>query len=414
MTMLAMRNVVQNYAWGSTTMLQTIRGNGEPAAVPEAELWMGSHPRGPSRLVLGDGTEKEIAPNSIPFLFKILTAEKGLSIQAHPHKTAAEEGYARENEAGIPLHAPQRNYRDTNHKPELVCALTDFWGLRGFRPVSAISSELERVIAHTVGVPDEFKRLIGDLYDEPTVHLWRRVFLNLLKVREDATLCRALCAGAAEYAGSRDGRDRDDPYWWVLELQRQFPDDPGTLAPLYLNLVRLRPGQAMYLDAGTLHAYLYGAAVEIMANSDNVLRAGCTEKHVDIAEIGRILVFDRKETVVIKPDIKPDKEQPLWTYHTPAGEFELHRVVLPAEGSVRLVHKRGPVVVLAVGGAVGLSSGDQSLTVQPGHSAFLQLYRPDKPETVELAVVGEAAVGEAADHIVFVAALPGAIVSEDR
>ena len=290
---------------------------------------MGSHPRGRSVLVSNDGEETPIPENSVPFLFKVLTAELGLSIQAHPSKIQAEEGYARENEAGIPVDAPHRNYRDTNHKPELLCALTDFYGLRGFRPVTAIAADLIQVCAATEELPPSLCAAVASLEDEPELDAWQGVFRTLLEIGKNPTYRAALTEAAARVARSQGtpepdagAVDRTDRYWWVLELQRQFPGDPGTLAPLYLNLVHLRPGEAVYLDAQTLHAYLFGAGVEIMANSDNVLRSGCTPKHVDVAELSRVLSF----TAVSAPVITPAADSAIWVYRTPATEFELHRV----------------------------------------------------------------------------------------
>ncbi len=397
-----MRNVVQNYAWGSTTMLRAIRNVPGTAAEEEAELWMGSHPRGPSTLLLPDGTEERVPPDSIPFLFKILTAQSALSIQTHPDRIAAEEGYARENEVGIPVNAPERNYRDTNHKPELVCAVSDFWGLRGFRPVSAISSELERVVASAPELPEKFRRMVAEFYEEPTVERWRSLFPDLLRAREDDVFRENLCRGGADYALSRNGRDRDDPYWWVLELQKQFPGDPGTLAPLYLNLVHLHPGEAMFLDAGTLHAYLYGAAVELMANSDNVLRAGCTVKHVDVSELVRNVTFEWKEP----SPTKPSPHTPVWTYRTPAQEFELHRVILQPQRPVALAVSSGPVVFLALENEVTLKGEEHSLVLSPGESAFLKLDRNDGAGTVTFSGLGN----EDETSVLFIASLPGTVM----
>ncbi len=394
-----MENTVQHYGWGSTTMLQRLRGVDEPAEEREAELWMGAHPRGPSLLVDPEGHTTPIPVNTIPFLLKILTAEKGLSIQAHPDKISAEEGFARENAAGVPVHGRERNYRDTNHKPELICGVTDFWALRGFRPVSAIAMELAGIIEGAPNIPVALARAIEELYEDATVTRWKRVFLDLLRIRDDGKTRSALCAAAERYAAARAGRDRDDPYWWVLELQRQFPDDPGTIAPLYLNLVHLKPGQAMYLDANTLHAYLYGTGVEIMAASDNVLRAGCTEKHVDVDELARILRFDRENV----PPVKPHREARVWTYITPAREFELHRLRIRPHERIALSHRSGPVVVLSIAGEVEVHAGGTTLSLTPGTSVFIEPPRGGSENTISVVPGSDGTEGEA---IVFVAALP--------
>lgn len=367
-----MENVVHHYAWGSTTMMAKIK-NAPPSEQPEAEQWMGSHPRGQSILVDDDGGKKPIPLNSVPFLFKILTAEKGLSIQAHPSKVQAEEGFARENAAEIPIDAPHRNYRDANHKPELICAVTDFWGLRGFRPLTAIAFDLVSLCEIAPDLPQKFVSAVREFEENPIPERWRTVFLRLLEIGADRRVGNLLIEGAARLAGEnsaadpREGRiDRNDRFWWVLELQRQFPGDPGTLAPLYLNLVHLSPGEAMYLDAQTLHAYLYGAGIEIMASSDNVLRSGCTEKHVDIDELARVLSFDG----VLEPVIQPHRGAGVSRYATPAEEFELRRVVLREESQFRFIRKSGPVIVLAVGGTVVVSNGDNTVPIDSGASVF--------------------------------------------
>jgi mannose-6-phosphate isomerase len=335
---------------------------------------MGSHPRGRSELVAPDGTTRPIRDNSLPFLLKILAAEKGLSIQAHPSKIQAEEGYARENEANIPLDAPHRNYRDTNHKPELICALSDFWGLRGFRPISAIALELELLCDRSEYLRSALGLLLEELLERSDTDSWRRTFLQLLELGADRKGAGELvdaAAGLARDSGTGDpalGKvDRSDRYWWVLELQRQFPDDPGVLAPLYLNLIHLRPGEAAFLDARILHAYLYGGGIEIMANSDNVLRAGCTVKHVDITELGRVLTFEGDTPVPIRPE--PGHAVSL--YATPAAEFELMRVNVAVATRMELVRDRGEVIVLAVGTRAELTDDEGSVRIGPGESAFL-------------------------------------------
>lgn len=405
-------------------MLSQIKGV-PPTGEPEAEQWMGAHPRGLSVLVDADGGETPLPANSIPFLFKILTAEKGLSIQAHPSKVQAEEGYARENEAGIPIDAAHRNYRDANHKPELICGITDFWGLRGFRPLSAILFDLLALCDTAPDLPDEFVAAVRDFEEDPTPKTWRRTFLRLLEIGGSEP-SRGALVSAAERLARRRGtvdpkeghRDRSDRFWWVLELQRQFPGDPGTIAPLYLNLVHLAPGEAMYLDAQTLHAYLYGAGVEIMANSDNVLRSGCTVKHVDVEELSRVLVFD----TTLQPVIRPDRGKAVWRYETPAAEFELHRVELKDNTAVEGVRGNGPVIVVAIGGGVAVSEGAGAITIASGESAYIESSpreeRPSGESTFTIAAAPENTTPSASlnngSPTAFVATLPGSVTFRGR
>ena len=436
MAIYRMVNTVQHYAWGSSSMLSALRAAVDPLKAGaadasdgrEAELWMGSHPRGPSAVVLADGGTAGLdeliggAPETVvgaaalnllpdgaapglPFLFKILTAEKGLSIQAHPSRRQAAEGYEREDRAGIALDAPHRNYRDRNHKPELICALGDFWGLRGFRPLDELVDEMVRWSRHFVdGALDALRGRIEGLAAEPSWERWRAVFLEVLRVgsspEERSRLVAALGRYGASHSVAHGGANRDDRYWWVGELMRQFPNDPGAAAPLYLNLVHLRRAQAMYLEAGVLHAYLYGAGVEIMANSDNVLRSGCTVKHVDPDELARALIFEGA------PAVRLSGEGEAYRYRTAAQEFELTRLTAPggvgAAASYPLTKTEGPMVVLAVGGevvveATGRDRESESIALVPTESAFIDHATP--------AVLVTPARGATA----FIAALPGAV-----
>jgi mannose-6-phosphate isomerase len=293
-------NPVMTYAWGSHTALADLLGHPQPSEAPQAELWMGAHPKAPSMLagaavprsltdlIAADPLHTLGAPvaaafdGRLPFLFKVLAARQPLSIQAHPSLEQAREGFARENRAGVPLDAPQRNYRDANHKPELICALTPFWALCGFRPPEQIARLLEKACGDTLG------DLLGDLRaqsHQPPLRTLLEGLLALSASRRGAALDAAVdfCLASRE----------DAAHWgWLPRLAQAYPGDIGTLAPLFLNLVCLQPGEALFLPAGVLHAYLEGTGIEIMANSDNVLRGGLTPKHVDLPELLAVLDFE--------------------------------------------------------------------------------------------------------------------------
>ena len=441
MALYRMENPVQSYAWGSRAMLAAIRAaeqplefHGNEVTEPEAEMWMGSHPRGPST-VLGDDGERTALPDhlaadpekslgaeaaalrppgeetpGLPFLFKILTAERGLSIQSHPTRERAAEGFGREEGDGIDIAAPNRNYRDRNHKPELMCALSDFWGLRGFRPYHELVDEMAALATALTGplpdVADALRRFAVAAAPET----WREAFSMLVPPERDSRRRAMLADSVARYAASRgtggSGADRDSRYWWCLELLRQFPGDPGAAAPLYLNLVHLHPGDAMYLDAGILHAYLYGAGVEIMANSDNVLRAGCTAKHVDVPELLATLSFDGESVVPLVPEAVEAGGVRVQRYATDAREFELTAIAAPTEAGTAEIQKRsGPAVLLAVGGTAraacpsdgGRDRGGE-LELAPAESAFVDHN------------TGSVSVWLDAGTQLFVAALPGTVV----
>jgi len=333
-----LENTIQEYAWGSFTALAELLGQPSPAPEPQAEMWMGAHPKAPSRVrvcgksvslielieenpqaILGAGVCRKFGPR-LPYLFKVLAAANPLSIQAHPSREQARRGFQEENRAGVPLAAPERNYKDENHKPECICALTPFWALNGFRKISEIISILKQC---TAGMT---LKLLDALGEQPVKAGLKLFFKSLLTAEE--SLKRQLIRRVTKYAQHHAGKD--PAYRWVAALHEKYPTDIGLLAPLFLNLVRLEPGQAMFLAAGQLHAYLDGVGIELMANSDNVLRGGLTSKHVDLAELLKVLVFEELEIDILAPRKVNDHEI---MYPTPAEEFALS-VICPMEGKI--------------------------------------------------------------------------------
>lgn len=322
-----LENTVQEYAWGSRSAIAKLLGEPVPSTRPQAELWMGAHPKAPSQVVLEVetvpltrwiardphavlGGAAEPFSNELPFLFKVLAAAMPLSIQAHPDLEQAREGFARENARGIELSASTRNYRDPNHKPELICALTPFWALNGFREPARI-----RALAGALGTRGV--DALCTLLDGPDGI--RRFFSELMTMAREP-----LCVMVRESVEKARGlADTDPAFDWMVRLSREFPDDPGVLGPLMLNLVRLEPGQAMALPARRLHAYLDGTGMEIMANSDNVLRGGLTVKHVDVPELLRVLSFEPSRPGVMEPTRVSDAEA---VYTSSAREFVLSAI----------------------------------------------------------------------------------------
>lgn len=366
MAVYKLTNSIQDYPWGSDSVIPALLGLPNPDRSPMAELWMGAHPKAPSRIsfesrqigldvaiasepaaMLGESTASRF-DKALPFLFKVLAAEKALSIQAHPNKTQAAEGFDRENRDGIPVGAPNRNYRDANHKPEIVCALSEFWALCGFRPVEKISSDLGRFNAPLLR---EATSLMGRAADEISLEYFVKTLLNADSDVRAATIDEVV--KNAKTSGGDVGR-------WVVELNGQFPGDIGVLAPHFLNLIRLSPGQALYLDAGILHAYLHGASVELMANSDNVLRGGLTGKHVDIPELVKTLVFRGEERTPI--EAAPNAEG-VFLYPTKVPEFELSRVELDTAESIPIRISSAAIAICVGGnGDIGNEKGKQTFT----------------------------------------------------
>lgn len=381
-------NTVRPYAWGSVTALPELLGE-PPTGEPQAELWMGAHPSAPSLVErptgqvplhdviaadptgeLGDAALREFGPR-LPFLFKILAAGAPLSLQVHPDLEQAEQGYADEERQGVPLSAPERNYKDSNHKPELVCALSSFEGLCGFRPAAESAEVFDALEV------DGLKPYVDLLRAQPESAALREVFTAVLATDPaDIADTVAQAVSAAERLGASDSRYAA-AYRACAAAARHYPGDPGFLAALLLNHVRLQPGEALYLGAGVPHAYLDGLGVELMANSDNVLRCGFTPKHVDVPELLRIVRFESRDTGVLRPEAGPAGAE---VYSTPAREFGLSRYVLAPGASEVPLAAGAPQILLCTAGELLLRPAGQpseeapegeAITLRPGQSAYL-------------------------------------------
>ncbi|MFG2841749.1 mannose-6-phosphate isomerase, class I [Kitasatospora sp. NPDC048296] len=371
-------NTVRPYAWGSLTALPELLGQ-QPTGEPQAELWMGAHPGDPSRADRGEGPrrldeliaadpEGELGAASVarfgptlPFLFKVLTAGTPLSIQAHPTPDQAKAGFAAENALGIPLDAPERSYRDDNHKPEMICALGEFEGLCGFRrPAEAaelmagLSVPGHDALIDLLSVEDEAEALRGTLAAVLTM--------------DDRTAERIARETAQALAECDDG-DPDWDYAPYARIAKDFPEDRGLITAFLLNHFRLRASEALYLGAGVPHAYLSGACVELQANSDNVLRAGLTPKHIDVPELLKVVVFESDAARVVRPvPVAATPGEQL--YPVPIDEFRLSRFEL--DGVEREIDGRTPQILLCTEGAVRLTATDgTALDLVRGQSAFL-------------------------------------------
>ncbi|PHM52434.1 mannose-6-phosphate isomerase [Xenorhabdus sp. KK7.4] len=370
--MLKMTNQIQHYDWGSTTALTDIYGIANPDNQPMAELWMGAHPKCSSQ-VADPETGQPIALNQLiaqdpekylgkkvatqfgrlPFLFKVLCAAQPLSIQVHPDKSSAEKGFTRENAAGIPLNSPQRNYKDDNHKPELVYALTPFRAMNAFRPLSEITELLSYVSnAH----PD-----IQPFIQHPTEQGLSFLFAQLLNMQgKQKSLALAVLKSALN---SRQG----EPWETIKKMTEFYPDDNGLFTPLLLNIVELQPGQAMFLYARTPHAYLEGVALEVMANSDNVLRAGLTSKHIDVPELMANLEFSSKPAATLLTI--PTQEKEALNYSVPVNDF--HFSIYAVSGQPITLENDSASVLFCSGGQITVKSAEQELKLYAGESIFL-------------------------------------------
>lgn len=301
--------------------------------------------------LLGESVAKRFG--ELPFLFKVLCAAQPLSIQVHPNKHNSEIGFAKENAAGIPMDAAERNYKDPNHKPELVFALTPFLAMNAFREFSEIVSLLQPVSgAHTA---------IAHFLQEPNAERLSQLFASLLNMQGDEK-SRALAVLKAAL-NSQQG----EPWQTIRVISEFYPDDSGLFSPLLLNVVKLNPGEAMFLFAETPHAYLQGVALEVMANSDNVLRAGLTPKYIDIPELVANVKFvakpaDQLLTTPVKHGAELDFPIPVEDF-----AFSLHD--LSAQDTA--ISQQSAAILFCVEGEAVLSKGEQRLVLKPGESAFI-------------------------------------------
>ena len=412
-----LHNTVKNFEWGSTDAIPAILGT-VPDGTPCAELWLGAHPVSPSRLDVGHtrtqapldrqnrlggqatagsvATEAEPRPGPnlieylagdpegllghdslesfgarLPFLLKVLSASKALSIQVHPNSEQARAGFAAEEEAGPALDAPNRNFKDASAKPELIYALTDFHALTGFRPRKAVRATFERMLSQPLTPPslDVLGAIIGALKSfSESKALSRAVEIILSDPRTSGLVDEVAAHGMDELPAGHISRSGSavDPAQTFSELVTDYPHDPGALVGLMLNRVHLQPGEALTMDAGVLHAYLFGTGIEIMASSDNVVRGGLTSKHVDIEQLATITEFRSGAPRMVEPD------------HSgmllgPTDDFALQALRCPR---MTTVERRGAAIALCTAGTVTLSSLGSTLTLERGQSAFIAANEP--------------------------------------
>ncbi|WP_241647126.1 mannose-6-phosphate isomerase, class I [Rosenbergiella metrosideri] len=368
--MYKLQNCVQRYAWGSPTALTERFGFANPERLPMAEVWMGAHLSASSQVVIRGNWQSlaaEIASHplsmlgqatyqtfqQLPFLVKLLAVERPLSIQVHPTRDVAQRGFRRENKAHIPLNAPTRNYRDANHKPELVYALTPFKALKGFKPFDEIARAFQRL---------NWDHPAVDLFiDNPTSNALQQLFSSCLRLAEDdkqRVLTHLL----------HSVEQQEQPIGQTVRMIAEvWPTDLGLLMPLFLNIITLQPGEALYLAAGTPHTYLQGVGIEVMANSDNVLRAGLTTKHIDIEELVANVQFqeDKAEQRRLAPIISGNQ----YCYQVPESDFSLSIITLTS--TCRISTQGLPQLILCLEGVLDLSTAQQALTLSLGESLFI-------------------------------------------
>ncbi len=375
--LFSLKGKVQNYAWGGTKYIPKLLGLHEDGN-PCAEYWLGAHVNAPSILQTSDGYQPlddylksnlsellgtEIAQKfgRLPFLFKVLDVKDMLSIQVHPTKKEAEKGFKYENDKGIPLNAPNRNYKDDNHKPEIMVALSEFWLLHGFLPKDKLVQTLKSI--------PEFVHLLPIFEEKGYFGLYKQVM-----EQSEAASNRILQPLANRIVPLyKTGKlDKSNPDYWaakaVVDSEDKTTLDKGIYSIYFFNIVKANKGEAVFQDAGIPHAYLEGQNMELMANSDNVLRGGLTPKHVDVPELLKHIAFEETHPNIMLGAIQEDGIERI--YKSPAPDFELSQMIF-ASGDKYHSKAKTAQILMVIEGEVKISEGDTSLVLSKGQSAFL-------------------------------------------
>ena len=367
---------VKYYEWGSTESIQNLTGKAELKGKTAAELWMGDHPSGPNMIKEGDKLiplhtlvkeegEKLIGDRAykkfggrIPFLFKVLAAAKPLSIQSHPSKKQAEEGFERENILEIPLDDFSRGYKDNNHKPEIILALTDFKMMKGFRDFNSITRNFRTYCGKTSGFLFEG---LEDLSEKRKIKTFFERTLSGCKSE-----CSSMIEEALKTAEKEEYRDSLEAEM-IRKFSVYYPGDTGILSPLYLNCGMIKKGEAVYIPAGELHAYVEGTGIELMANSDNVFRGGLTPKHIDKEELVKILVYNAVEIRKTEQKIKNNET----FYITESDEFLLSEITVDDKNTYISEKERNIDILICYDGEAevkALNGENSTIKVKKGES----------------------------------------------
>ncbi|EHH1181470.1 mannose-6-phosphate isomerase, class I [Vibrio vulnificus] len=372
-----LNNPVKNFPWGSRTAIRDYFGIDNSNLEHQAEIWMGAHPSASSSISkasvdvslyeviasnpdywLGKRTKENFS--SLPFLMKVLAAEEPLSIQVHPSKKAAELGFAKENQQGIPLDAANRNYKDANHKPELVYALTPYLAMNGFREFAQIVANFDAIDLPVL--EDVFQPFKQD----PNPLTLAEFFAAILTLKGELK-----AQAISQLLNSLKMIDKDHFAYQasllIYRFSHLYPEDVGLFAPLLLNVIELQPGEAMFLYAETPHAYIHGLGVEVMANSDNVLRAGLTPKYIDVEELVKNTQFKpiAFENLILKPTGNQMERE---IYPVPVKDFKFD--VLNPQNSISLTTS-SPEILLCLSNQVTLITGMESRVLCKGESVVL-------------------------------------------
>lgn len=366
-----LKGVIKHYDWGGFSFIPSLlkQDNGEKK--PFAEYWLGTHPLGISTVEFEKGGTSglDILAGNLPYLFKAQEVKEMLSIQAHPSKKAAEIEFARENAEGIPLEAAYRNYKDDNHKPEMLVALGDFWLLHGFKPADQLEATLQSVPEFHVLLP---------VWKEGSYSALYKHIMEMSQETVNKILSPLVQRVLPMYQGGE--LKKDNPDFWAGRAIETFTHDNnydrGIFSIYLFNIVHLNRGEGLFQDAGVPHAYLEGFNVELMANSDNVLRGGLTPKHIDVPELLKHVKCEATLPAIIHGHAGEEGEI---SYATPAPDFRLSLFDLKAGETVSFTPESVEIILLTNGIAelddeenlVKLQLGNPSAVVFPGQTVYL-------------------------------------------
>lgn len=372
-----MKGRIQHYNWGGKTFIPALLNIQNDEGIPYAEYWLGVHPSAPAEVDLGNGATTKLNSlvhsdkpchlgekvfktfSSLPFLLKVLDVNEMLSIQVHPNKKDAEAGYARENDLGIPLDSPIRNYKDTNHKPEVMIALSEFWLLHGFAP--DIQSRLEQF---------EFLKPFRTIFSDKGIKGLYSHLMELPQDSVDSILGEYLPHIAVKYGNNQ--MEKSSPDFWAARafLNANSKIDRGIFSIYLFNLIRLEPGQGIFQGARMPHAYLEGQNIELMANSDNVLRAGLTPKHMDIPELLKNTDFVETHPFILGGKLNSDWQN----YSCPVSDFSISAIQLKTGNSFEK-YIQSPSILLQLNGGGSwkskqnfISNGFDAFFIDPGEN----------------------------------------------
>ena len=374
---IPLKNPVQEYAWGSKTALQSLLRDKSYAGKPVAEIWIGAHPIACSlvleesqwipldkiinkkpEVVLGTSIARRF-DGKLPFLFKIIAVESPLSVQVHPNLEQAKDGFSRENSQGISIDSPKRNFKDSNHKPELICPLTPFEALSGFRNATEVEALMDRLF--TSPESEKIIKLKNLVLQRPVEDNFRKLFT--MSRTDQVELVKAVMRAAEIH------ENENPAFSWLLKIGVDYPEDICVLAPIFLNYIKLDPGQAMYIESGEVHSYLQGEAVELMANSDNVVRGGLTKKHVNVEDFLGIVKFSSGPPLILNAEKKGVSE---FLYPPLCDEFQLSVIRVQGELKYSGQRHRGVEIVVCMEGEARLKDlENECLNLGKGDSVII-------------------------------------------